>query len=91
MGPADLLTVLRRRPFEPFRIILSDGVTYDIRHPDLVMVTPTGAVIGYPDPSQPGLMLHLDMVGLEHVVRLEQLLGQPGVANGDGSEAGKAK
>ncbi|MCI0463296.1 MAG: hypothetical protein L0Z62_40635 [Gemmataceae bacterium] len=74
MGATDLLAALKRKPFEPFRIITSDGVRYDIRHPDLVALTHTGAIIGSPDPDQPGLWLRYDVVGLEHVVRLEQLL-----------------
>ena len=37
MSPADVLEALRRRPFEPFRIQVSDGSTYDVRHPELVL------------------------------------------------------
>lgn len=76
MPPADLLNRLRNRPFEPFRIVTSDGVTYDIRHPELVMVTVGSAVVGYPDHSVPGLVERYDIVSLRHIVRLEQLLPQ---------------
>jgi hypothetical protein len=34
MGQSDFLYLLRRRPFLPFRVFLSDGSTYDVRHPD---------------------------------------------------------
>ncbi len=34
MGQADLMEWLRCQPFQPFRIHLSDGASYDIRHPD---------------------------------------------------------
>ena len=33
----DLAAALTRQPFEPFRLCLSDGKTYDVRHPDLVL------------------------------------------------------
>ena len=78
MAPADLLARLRARPFEPFRIVTSDGVTYDVRHPDLVLVTLGSAVVGFPDPSAPGVASRYDIVSLRHIVRLEQLLPQSG-------------
>ncbi len=37
MLSVDLLQPLRKRLFEPFRILVSDGTTYDVRHPELVI------------------------------------------------------
>ena len=48
MSPADVLFALQKRPFEPFRIQVSDGPAYDIRHPELVMVGLGALVIGIP-------------------------------------------
>ena len=76
MAPAELLDRLRTRPFEPFRIVTSDGVTYDVHHPDLVLVTLGSAVIGFPDPSVRGVAARYDIVSLRHIVRLEQILPQ---------------
>jgi hypothetical protein len=71
----DIRAALKCRPFEPFRIVLSDGQTYVIRHPDLVFLTTRGgAVIGFPDPQNPEAAERYDLVGLEHIVRLEQIL-----------------
>ena len=39
----DLLEILRRRPFRPLRLHMSDGTTYDIRHPE-TYVRPREAV-----------------------------------------------
>jgi len=36
----------RRQPFEPFRLILTTGAAYDIRHPDLIIVGRRSAVVG---------------------------------------------
>lgn len=46
------LTELRRTcPFVPLRIHLTDGATYDFRHPDQVLVLRQRADIGMqPDP-----------------------------------------
>ena len=35
-----------RQPFQPFRVILTGGATYDIRHPELFMVGRRSAIIG---------------------------------------------
>jgi hypothetical protein len=35
--PTDLKRWLQDRPFAPFRIVMTDGVRYDIRHPDQVL------------------------------------------------------
>jgi len=52
MRAEDLLAMLRRRPFVPFRIHMTDGQTYDIVHPEAVLVLRSRAIIGLrPDPS----------------------------------------
>jgi hypothetical protein len=33
----DIQARLRQKPFQPFRIIASEGLRYDINHPDLVL------------------------------------------------------
>jgi hypothetical protein len=37
---------VRKRPFRPLRIHLSDGASYDVLHPDMVVVTRTEVCIG---------------------------------------------
>jgi hypothetical protein len=64
------------RPFEPFRIVTTDGTIYEIRH--LVLVSPSTAVIGFPDPAQPGVLARYDIVSLRRILRLEQLLPASG-------------
>ena len=46
MAPLDILSHVRRTPFEPFRLILIDKASYDIRHPDQCMVLKREVVIG---------------------------------------------
>jgi hypothetical protein len=74
MPPEDLLQALRKRPFEPFRIHVSDGTVYDVRHPELVMVGRRSAVIGWPDPSQAEpLYERYETVALLPITRLEPI------------------
>lgn len=46
MAPDELHASLKQQPFEPFRIVLSDGMTYDVRHPDLLWVGQRAAYVG---------------------------------------------
>lgn len=47
-------TRLRSPPFRPPRIIATDGLKYDITHPDLVVVGFRDMVIGRPHQDHPG-------------------------------------
>lgn len=43
---------LRRRPFVPFRLVLSSGTTYDILHPEMLFVSKSGLTIAIYDRDQ---------------------------------------
>ena len=43
-----LKTAMSRRPFEPFRVILSSGDGYEIRHPEFAWLVKGGLFIGLP-------------------------------------------
>jgi hypothetical protein len=40
---------LRRVPFEPFVLRLSDGEVHEIRHPENVVLLKSRIIIGYPE------------------------------------------
>lgn len=42
---------LQRRPFEPFRICLSNGESYEVRHPEMALLLKTGLYVAIPDAS----------------------------------------
>jgi hypothetical protein len=48
MNAEQILTHLRKQPFEPFRICLSDGSTHEVRHPELAIVRRREVVIALP-------------------------------------------
>jgi hypothetical protein len=71
MRSEDILELLRRQPFEPFRIFASNGRTYDVRHPDQAIVLRTRVVLGTGgDSLVPDHLEHLELV---HIVRLDEL------------------
>ncbi len=47
----DIRALLNARPFVPFRLVLSDGGTVDVRHPETVSVGRQFAIIGLVDPA----------------------------------------
>ena len=80
----DLLSALHKRPFEPFRIQVSDGTNYDVHHPELVMVGLGAVVIGVPPAglTKP-IYERTETVALSHIVKLLPLAAQ---ATGNGQQ-----
>jgi hypothetical protein len=54
MRRTDLIEALRPGLFRPFRLYMSDGGTFEIRHPDMLMVTRHAALIGIIEKSENG-------------------------------------
>jgi hypothetical protein len=72
--PADVLEFVRRRPFQPFRITLTDGRTYDARHPDLIMVGRSSMVLGTPAPEETEPVYDRAIpISLLHIMQIEAL------------------
>ena len=81
MRPEDILQLLRARPFRAFRMSLSDGKEFDVRHPELAIVGRSTVVIGLPGPLGPdGPVERLVTCALMHIVRTEPVDGAPGAA-----------
>ena len=80
--PEDILLRLRERPFRPLRFIVSEGLRYEIRHPDLVFVGLRDLMIGHDLPEFPGLYDRVTRVALIHIVGIEDLIPAPSEANG---------
>jgi len=73
MPPDMILAQLRRRPFVPFRIHVDDGTIYEVKHPELVLLSPRTAFVFFPDPNNPGMVTSQEIVALIHITRLEPL------------------
>jgi len=82
MHPDEVVGALRRQPFIPFRLHVADGSSYDIRHPELLLVTLRAAYIGVPADA-PGLVPERAVtISLGHVSRLEDLAAPLSPGNG---------
>ncbi len=74
MPPEEIQKRLRRSPFEPFRLYLTDGASYDIRHPEMLMVGKRSLVLGLSnDPETTFYDRSID-IDILHVVRTEQII-----------------
>jgi hypothetical protein len=77
MTPEELRDTARRQPFLPFRVVMTDGAVFDIRHPDLIWVGRRSAMIGLT--GQPGQEFYERSVQVDllHVIRLEPIALAP--------------
>jgi hypothetical protein len=74
MDPENLLELVRHRPFEPFRLIVTDGKSYDVRHPETILVTRRTIFVSVPRQNQEQPPFdRVDVVSSLHVTRLEPL------------------
>ena len=76
MRPEDILRLLRTRPFEPFRLFLSDGASYEVRHPELALVGRSTVVVGLPGAQGPdGPVEQMVNCALVHITRTQPING----------------
>ena len=71
----EILELQRERPFHPLRIYLSDGHTYDVLHPEMMLVTKTKVVIALPAKPDdvPDSTVYCDPV---HITQIQPLNGE---------------
>jgi hypothetical protein len=70
MRPEDIRELLRRQPFRPFRLLTTNNLVYEIRHPELVALTRSVVHIGFPA-SQGTVAERIVGLALLHVVQFE--------------------
>jgi hypothetical protein len=85
MRHEELRDAARKHPFQPFRVHLTTGVTYEIRHPDLIMVGQRSAVIGIPSNPDNPVYDRTFQVDLLYLVGIEELPAASPSTNGPGA------
>ena len=73
----DIIALLRKQPFQPFRIHLVNGQVYDIRHPDMAAPTVEWIHLMVPPISNPDAFERLEIVQIAHILKLEPYHYQP--------------
>lgn len=64
--------LLAQRPFKPFRLVMSSGQTYDVRHPEMAWLTRTSILVGIDD-SEEGVPAEFKICSLLHITAVEPL------------------
>jgi hypothetical protein len=66
---------LRRQPFQPFRVYLADGRTFEIRYPRMNLLAQTFIKIGIPERGSPDPFIcdYTEYARLDEITRLEPL------------------
>ncbi len=72
-SPQAIKARLNEKPFHPLRIIISEGLSYDIYHPDLVWVGWNDLMVGFASPEHPTIYDRTIRIAMSHVVGLEDL------------------
>ena len=62
--------LLKQQPFQPFRVIMSSGESYEVRHPEVALLTKTNLVIGI-DETRDGVPSRVRMCSLLHITTVE--------------------
>jgi len=64
---------LNVKPFRPLRIVASEGLSYDIYHPDLVWVGWNDLQIGFAHANHPTIYDQTTRIAMSHVVAIEDI------------------
>ena len=74
MRRQEVRDALRKQPFEPFRIQLSNGHSYDVRHPEFAALTRSSVHVVVPSLEEDDVdrMVQCDLL---HVVAIEPING----------------
>jgi hypothetical protein len=64
--------LLTQRPFRPFRLVMSSGQTYEVRHPEMAWLTRTDILVGI-DQTDEGVPAEFKICSLPHVTSIEPL------------------
>ncbi len=64
--------LLSQRPFRPFRLVMSSGESYEVRHPEMAMLTRTDILVGIDD-TEEGVPAEFRICSRLHVTSIEPL------------------
>ena len=81
MRAHDLLRWLRRRPFRPFRLLVTTGRAYDVLRPELMMVGSATITLELSGALELSLETRREAeIALAHIVQVEEILSPPSPA-----------
>jgi hypothetical protein len=67
-----LIELMANRPFKPFRVVMSSGLGYEVRHSETAFLTRTILFVGI-DIKDDGVPAEFKMCSLLHITTIEPL------------------
>jgi hypothetical protein len=64
--------LLKKQPFQPFRLVMSSGQSYEVRHPEMAFLTKTDILVGIGETKE-GVPAEFRICSLLHVTSVEPL------------------
>jgi hypothetical protein len=64
--------LMANRPFKPFRLVMSSGQTYEVRHPEMAWLTRTDILVGVGE-TDDGIPPEFRICSLLHVASIEPI------------------
>lgn len=86
MRAEELMQLIRLKPFQPVRLHLTTGQTYDIRHPEFIIVQRQSAEVGLDPDLKTGVVDRVEYLSLLHIVRVENIESPVGPTKGNGAD-----
>ena len=71
--------LLSQRPFRPFRLVMSSGQSYEVRHPEMAMLTRTDMLVGVGETDE-GVAAEFRICSLLHVATVEPIATAAGTS-----------
>ncbi len=69
---SDVRQLMTARPFKPFRLVMSCGEKYEVRHPEMAFITQSDILVGI-DESRDGVPADFKICSMLHVTAVEPL------------------
>ena len=70
MSPQGIRQLLKEQPFRPFRLVMSSGKSYEVRHPEMVWLLKNDILVGTAVEDD-DLPVEFDICPLLHVATIE--------------------
>ena len=85
MTVQDFRELLKHQPFQPFRLVMSSGMAYEVLHPEMAFLSKTSIYVGI-DESEDEIPDRYKICSLLHVTAIEPVLASAAESNSAGSE-----
>ena len=66
----EITKLVKRTPFAPFGIYMSDGSAYPVKHPDQIILTPRAVYVGISGNGRDPVAQEVVICDLVHITRL---------------------